>query len=105
MSLIKAEKLTFAYPGSYDNIFENADFRIDTDWKLGFARRNNTDESVFKALLQKLGLGKIQFEKDMREFSEGQKKKVLINTYSPTIVFAEHDSAFRENIGAKVIKI
>lgn len=102
-----------------------------------FARRNNTDESVFKALLQKLGLGKIQFEKDMREFSEGQKKKVLIakslserahlyiwdeplnyidiysriqieeliNTYSPTIVFAEHDSAFRENIGAKVIKI
>lgn len=137
MSLIKAEKLTFAYPGSYDNIFENADFRIDTDWKLGFARRNNTDESVFKALLQKLGLGKIQFEKDMREFSEGQKKKVLIakslserahlyiwdeplnyidiysriqieeliNTYSPTIVFAEHDSAFRGNIGAKVIKI
>lgn len=32
MSMIKVENLTFAYPGSYHNIFENCSFQIDTDW-------------------------------------------------------------------------
>ena len=36
MSMIRVENLTFAYPSSYDNIFENVNFQIDTDWKLGF---------------------------------------------------------------------
>ena len=36
MSMIKVEGLTFSYPGSYDDIFENVSFTIDTDWKLGF---------------------------------------------------------------------
>ena len=40
MSMIKVENLTFSYPTSYDNIFENASFQIDTDWKLGFVGRN-----------------------------------------------------------------
>lgn len=40
MSMIKAENLSFCYPGSYDNIFENTSFVIDTDWKLGFVGRN-----------------------------------------------------------------
>lgn len=40
MSMIKVEGLTFAYPKSYDNIFENVTFQIDTDWKLGFVGRN-----------------------------------------------------------------
>lgn len=35
MSLINVTNLTFAYEGSYDNIFENVNFQIDTDWKLG----------------------------------------------------------------------
>jgi lincosamide and streptogramin A transport system ATP-binding/permease protein len=33
---------------------------------------------LFKAILQKLGFRRIQFEKDMREYSAGQKKKVYI---------------------------
>lgn len=40
MSMIRVENLTFAYPSSYDNIFENVNFQIDTDWKLGFVGRN-----------------------------------------------------------------
>lgn len=36
MSLIKAEHLTFSYPSSFDPIFEDVSFQIDTDWKLGF---------------------------------------------------------------------
>ena len=35
MALIQVQNLTFAYDGSYDNIFEDVTFRIDTDWKLG----------------------------------------------------------------------
>ena len=38
--MIKVENLTFSYDSSFDYIFENADFQIDTDWKLGFVGRN-----------------------------------------------------------------
>lgn len=51
MSLIKAENLTFAYPGTYDNIFENVSFQIDTDWKLGFIGRNGRGKTTFLNLL------------------------------------------------------
>ena len=54
----------------------------DTSWLRGsirdFARENRIEESLFKALLRKLDFDRIQFEKDMSEFSSGQKKKVLI---------------------------
>lgn len=36
------------------------------------------DQTQFKTILRKLGFERIQFEKDMAEFSEGQKKKVLL---------------------------
>ena len=36
MSMIDVQNLSFAYEGSYDTIFDNVSFRIDTDWKLGF---------------------------------------------------------------------
>ena len=39
MSIIKIEKLTFAYPGS-DNIFEDISFSIDTNWKIGLIGKN-----------------------------------------------------------------
>ena len=39
MSIIKIEKLTFAYPGS-DNIFEDISFIIDTNWKIGLIGKN-----------------------------------------------------------------
>lgn len=43
-----------------------------------YARRNDIDETLFKAILRKLDLSRVQFEKDIRDFSEGQKKKVLL---------------------------
>ena len=39
---------------------------------------NNIDESLFKAILRKLDFSRVQFEKNIEDFSEGQKKKVLI---------------------------
>ena len=52
MSIIKVENLTFSYPSSNDNIFENVSFQIDTDWKLGFVGRNGRGKTTFLNLLQ-----------------------------------------------------
>lgn len=51
MSTIKVTNLTFAYDGSFDNIFENVSFQIDTDWKLGFTGRNGRGKTTFLNLL------------------------------------------------------
>lgn len=51
MSLINVNNLTFYYEGSYDNIFENVSFQIDTDWKLGFIARNGKGKTTFLKLL------------------------------------------------------
>lgn len=39
---------------------------------------NQIDEGTFKAMLVKMGVSNLEFEKDVQNFSEGQKKKVLI---------------------------
>ncbi len=57
MSLINVANLTFAYEGSYDYIFENVSFQIDTDWKLGFTGRNGRGKTTFLNLL----LGKYNY--------------------------------------------
>lgn len=51
MSQIRVTDLTFCYEGSYDNIFENVSFQIDTDWKLGFIGRNGRGKTTFLKLL------------------------------------------------------
>lgn len=51
MSMIRVENLTFAYPSSYDTIFENTSFQIDTDWKLGLVGRNGRGKTTFLNLL------------------------------------------------------
>ncbi len=57
MSMIKVENLTFSYPTSYDNVFENISFQIDTDWKLGFVGRNGRGKTTLLNLL----LGKYEY--------------------------------------------
>lgn len=58
MSRISVSNLTFAYEGSYDNVFENISFQIDTDWKLGLIGRNGKGKTTFLKLL--LGLYEYQ---------------------------------------------
>lgn len=43
-----------------------------------FAAREGIDESLFKTILRKLDFARVQFDKRMESFSEGQKKKVLL---------------------------
>ena len=102
-----------------------------------YAKENHLDESLFKAILRKMDFERIQFEKNIQDFSGGQKKKVLIakslceqahlyvwdeplnfidvysrmqieqliNEFSPTMIFVEHDSAFREMIATKMVQL
>ena len=58
MSQISVNGLTFYYEGSFDNIFENASFSIDTNWKLGFIGRNGKGKTTFLNLL----LGKYTYQ-------------------------------------------
>ena len=57
MSQISVNALTFNYEGSFDNIFENVSFSIDTSWKLGFIGRNGKGKTTFLRLL----LGKLRY--------------------------------------------
>jgi len=51
MSLINVQNLTFAYDGSYENVFENVSFQLDTDWKTGLVGRNGRGKTTFLRLL------------------------------------------------------
>jgi len=51
MSIIKVSILTFSYAGSYVDVFINASFQIDTDWKLGVCGRNGRGKTTFLKLL------------------------------------------------------
>lgn len=52
MSLLQVSNLTFGYEGSFDNIFEEVSFSVDTNWKLGFIGRNGKGKSTFLNLLR-----------------------------------------------------
>ena len=58
MAQINVTNLTFCYEGSFDYIFEDASFSIDTNWKLGFIGRNGKGKTTFFNLL----LGKYEYE-------------------------------------------
>ena len=103
----------------------------------GFAREWGVDETQLLTILRKLDFPREQFETDMADWSQGQKKKVLIArslcesthlylwdeplnyidvwsrmqieelllTFRPTMVFVEHDRAFRENVATQVAEL
>ena len=51
MALIEVKNLSFYYEGSYDYVFENVNFRIDTQWKLGLVGRNGRGKTTLLKLL------------------------------------------------------
>jgi len=54
-----------------DASFLSGDLRV-------YSHREGIDETLFKAILRKLDFSRTQFEKDMKDYSAGQKKKVLL---------------------------
>ena len=51
MSNINVVNMSFSYEGSYDEIFQNVSFSIDTEWRLGFIGRNGRGKTTFLKLL------------------------------------------------------
>ncbi len=51
MSLIQIKDLTFAYDGSYDNVFEHANLQFDSTWRLGLTGRNGRGKTTLLRLL------------------------------------------------------
>ena len=47
MARISVDHLIFYYDGSFDNVFEDVSFSIDTNWKLGFIGRNGKGKTTF----------------------------------------------------------
>lgn len=58
MAQIIVENLTFAYDGGIDYIFKGANFRFDSNWKLGLIGRNGRGKTTFLKLL----LGKFEYQ-------------------------------------------
>lgn len=102
-----------------------------------FAEDSKLDEPLFRAILHKMGFGKRDFDTLLSEYSEGQKKKILIAkslcekahlyvwdeplnyldiysrmqietlilSFCPTMIFVEHDKAFRESVATKTVSM
>lgn len=102
-----------------------------------FARDRKLDESLFKTVLRKMGFERSEFDNDLSELSQGQRKKVclaaslctsahlyiwdeplnyidiysrlqierLLCEFCPTMIFVEHDKAFRERVATRVVRL
>ena len=51
MSLITVKNLSFSYENSYDMVFEQVNFQLDTNWKLGFTGRNGCGKRTSQSLI------------------------------------------------------
>lgn len=51
MSVISVNKLTFAYDGAYENVFDNVSFNMDTSWRLGLIGRNGRGKTTLLKIL------------------------------------------------------
>lgn len=82
LKLIRGEKIPFIGDFEKGSRLEISYISQDTSFLQGglteYALENKVDESLMKAILRKLDFSRAQFEKDMCDFSGGQKKKVLI---------------------------
>lgn len=62
MAQIHVSGLTFCYEGSFDNVFDNVSFSVDTDWKLGLIGRNGKGKTTLLRLL----MGDYEYEGSIR---------------------------------------
>jgi len=47
MSVIQVANLTFSYEGSYDEIFKDVSFQLDTSWRLGLQAGTDGEKRPF----------------------------------------------------------
>ena len=54
MSQVRVSHLTFAYEGSFENVFTDLSLSFDTDWRLGLVGRNGRGKTTLLRLLSGL---------------------------------------------------
>ena len=97
MSQISVSNLTFGYEGSFDNIFEQVTFLIDTDWKLGLIGRIGKGKTTFLNLLMSFLPydGSIEFHRNEEPFkiiyalrNDDNKAVFVYTTFNEIIITA-----------------
>lgn len=82
IKLIVGEDIAFAGRLTIASGLKISYISQDTSWLCGnlsdFAYENGIDETQFKTILRKLDFRREQFDKNIEDFSAGQKKKVLL---------------------------
>lgn len=82
LKIINGEDISFTGSVNTASKLKTSYVPQDTSFLSGslkdFACNNNIDETLFKSILFKLEFNRTQFEKNIQDFSSGQKKKVLI---------------------------
>lgn len=100
MSQIRVSNLTFAHEGSYDYLFEDVSFQMDSDWKLGFTGRNGRGKTTFMRLLQgKLAYSghiSAQVEFDYFPFPVADPNNLTADIIEAIVPDAEHWTIQRE---------
>ena len=89
MAQINVCNLTFAYEGSFDKVFDDVSFSIDTNWKLGFIGRNGKGKTTFLNLL----LGKYEYS--------GSISKGIVYDYFPYKISVEDMSKNADDLMEK----
>ena len=111
MSLISIKNLSFKYEGSYENVFENVSFNIDSDWKLGLIGRNGKGKTTFLKLLfgelEYKGLITQNIEFDYFPFEVKNKEELAINIINEIATNVEEWEIIKEinllNMDAEIL--
>lgn len=98
--LISISELTFSYPGSHENVFENVSFQIDSNWKLGLIGRNGRGKTTFLNILR----GKLDYsgsvssdiQFDYFPFDVKNKEDFTIDVIRNIAIMAEDWEIYRE---------
>lgn len=80
MSQIQVTDLTYGYEGSFDTVFENVSFGIDTDWKLGLIGRNGAGKTttigcILNTIAKDSGMVKL-FGKEMTDADTDMRERI-----------------------------
>lgn len=100
MSQINISQLTFSYDGSAENVFDNVNLQLDTDWKLGLIGRNGRGKTTLLKLLtgELVGSGTIISHVDFEYFpyKVSSNKLFLIDVIREIAPNAEDWEIYRE---------